>query len=113
MRNSVSENVCDALLGLHALTGCDTTSAFKRRGKKTGLQLLQSNSQLRDGIQRLSGTFNVSDDLFTVCETFVCQLYGSKTNSINDCRYDLFSVKGAQGDNLPQPGRPTVARAES
>ena len=32
VRNSVSENVCDALLGLHALTGCDTTSAFKRRG---------------------------------------------------------------------------------
>ena len=101
VRNSVSENVCDALLGLHALTGCDTTSAFKRRGKKTGLQLLQSNSQLCDGIQRLGGTFNVSDDLITVCETFVCQLYGSKTNSINDCRYELFSVKGAQGDNLP------------
>ena len=101
VKNSVSENVCDALSGLHALTGCDTTSAFNSRGKKTGLQLLQSNSQLCDGIQRLGGTFNVSDDLFTVCETFVCQLYGSKTNSINDCRYELFSVKGAQGDNLP------------
>ena len=63
--------------------------------------MLQSNSQLCDGIQRLGGTFNVSEDLFTVCETFVCQLYGSKTNSINDCRYELFSVKGAQGDNLP------------
>ena len=34
VRNSVSENVCDALLGLHSLTGCDTTSAFKRRGKR-------------------------------------------------------------------------------
>ena len=101
VRNFVSENVCDALLRLHALTGCDTTSAFKRRGKKTGLQLLQSNLQLCDGIQRLGDTFNVSDDLFTVRETFVCQLYGSKTNSINDCRYELFSVKGAQSDNLP------------
>ena len=39
MRNSVSENVCGAILGLHALTACDTTSAFKRRGKKTGLKL--------------------------------------------------------------------------
>ena len=63
--------------------------------------MLQSNSQLCDGIQRLGGTSNVSDDLFTVCKTFVCQLYGSKTNSSNDCRYKLFSVKGAQGDNLP------------
>ena len=41
VRGHLDEGVCNALLGLHALTGCDTTSAFKRRGKKAGLQILQ------------------------------------------------------------------------
>ena len=32
-----------ALPGLHAVTGCDSTSAFFRRGKIKGLRLMQAN----------------------------------------------------------------------
>ena len=32
--------VCEALLGLHALTGCDTTSAFHGHGKVKALQVI-------------------------------------------------------------------------
>ena len=32
---------CEALPGLHAVTGCDSTSAFVGRGKRKGFQLLK------------------------------------------------------------------------
>ena len=31
-------DICRSLLGLHALTGCDTVSAFSGKGKKKGLR---------------------------------------------------------------------------
>ena len=34
--------VCRCLAALHALTGCDTISAFKRRGKAQGLSIVRS-----------------------------------------------------------------------
>ena len=92
VRGHLGEGVCNAPLGLHALTGCDTTSAFKRRGKKAGLQILQSNPTFCGAIGRLGLTFHVPDDLFSFCEAFVCQLYGSKLKDINEFRYELFSV---------------------
>ena len=93
--------MCNALLGLHTLTDCDSTSAFKRRGKKAGLQLLQSDSKFCVALARLGHLFSVPDDLFQLCEAFVCQLYGSKSEDVNKCQYELFSVKSAQGKSLP------------
>ena len=78
IRSHQGKTVCNALLGLHALTGCDSTSAFKRRGKKAGLQILQSESKFCVALARLGRLFSVPDDLFQLCETFVRQLYGSK-----------------------------------
>ena len=40
--------ICRALPGLHAFTGCDSTSAFVGRGKKAGLTIISSPSQ--DGV---------------------------------------------------------------
>lgn len=43
--------VSDLLLVLHAFTGCDTTSAFYKRGKLKAFKLLQSNEGLRSNLQ--------------------------------------------------------------
>ena len=43
--NQLGETFCKALLGLHAFTGCDTTSAFKGIGKLKPLKLLQKEPQ--------------------------------------------------------------------
>ena len=36
----LSAPVCEAMVGMHAYTGCDTTSAFSGRGKKLAFQLI-------------------------------------------------------------------------
>ena len=39
--NSLGPEVCKALLGVHAFTGCDSLSAFSGRGKIADFKLLQ------------------------------------------------------------------------
>lgn len=39
----VGPSVCNALPGLHALTGCDTVSAFNGKGKKRGFDLIMKD----------------------------------------------------------------------
>ena len=45
--------VCNALLGLHALTGCDTVSAFAGKAKKKALGLIQSDMHWCNVMQEL------------------------------------------------------------
>ena len=71
---SVGQNVCKALPGLHAITGCDTTSAFLGKGKKKGLSLIKEQPDLCQCMQTLGESFDVSDQLFLDCESFVCSL---------------------------------------
>ena len=102
IRAKEGDAVCRSLPALHSLTGCDSTSAFKRRGKAHGLNIVRSSEAMAAGLSLLGENFDVSDDLMKLCETFVCQLYGSKTHTnVNDLRYHLFASKAAQGDQLP------------
>ena len=94
--------MCRSLVALHSLTGCDTTSAFKRRRKAQGLKIIRSSEMISAGLSSPGASFDVGDELLKVCEEFACRLYGSKScTSINDWRYHLFATKAAQGDQLP------------
>ena len=55
----LGEEVCAALPGFHAFTGCDTTSAFSGRGKKAALSLVTGG--LWQAMQMLGASFNVTD----------------------------------------------------
>ena len=46
MAGSMSKRVRDALLGLHAFTGCDVTSCFAGKGKVKALKLLLANDSV-------------------------------------------------------------------
>ena len=87
-------SVCRSLVALHSLTGCDTTSAFKRRRKAQGLKIIRSSEMISAGLSSPGASFDVGDELLKVCEEFACRLYGSKScTSINDWRYHLFATK--------------------
>ena len=48
LKHSLLKNIsstADAILGLHAITGCNTVSAFWRKGKVRPLKLLLTNDQ--------------------------------------------------------------------
>eukprot|EP00745_Piridium_sociabile_P029611 TRINITY_DN48831_c1_g1_i5.p1 TRINITY_DN48831_c1_g1~~TRINITY_DN48831_c1_g1_i5.p1 ORF type:complete len:333 (-),score=65.80 TRINITY_DN48831_c1_g1_i5:455-1453(-) len=89
-----------ALPAFHALTGCDTTSAFFGKGKKTAWSVWQSLPELTLPLQLLSCP-NPSVEMVrthtTMLERFVIQLYGvydDDITSVDAARLYLFLHKG-------------------
>ena len=53
-----SQQLKDAFLGLHAFTGCDTTSSFAGKGKIKPLKIMKSDNHFTEVFARL-GTSEV------------------------------------------------------
>ncbi|GFS20342.1 DNA damage-inducible protein DIN7 [Elysia marginata] len=79
----------DAILGLHAFTGCDSTSCFAGKGKLKPLKMLQGDQDLQNTFSRLGTSQIISNPDKQKLEAFVCQLYGKPFHtSVNKVRYD-------------------------
>ena len=46
-------NACEAILGVHAITGCDSVSSFASKGKLMTLKLSQININVRQCVKKL------------------------------------------------------------
>ena len=104
--HSIGREVCEALMGMHSFTGCDTVSAFAGKGKISALKILKSNNNVRRAFTELGQSWVVSDDLFTVLEKFTCSMYmsvGNITGRVNDARYKLFRAKNGEVESHQLP----------
>ncbi|XP_078353848.1 uncharacterized protein LOC144638526 [Oculina patagonica] len=92
---AVGHNMCSALPGMHAFTGCDTVSAFGGKGKISALKLVQKNRKYQDAFSQLGKDWSMSSTLFSVLQEFTCKLYANRcpSNTVNDLRYQLFRAK--------------------
>ena len=96
LSNNVSSSindVCDALIGLHAYTGCDSVSAFAGKGKTKAVKLLLNSDDFIMLFKQLGSDWDITDDQRNRLEQFTCELYGEKKNSINEVRYSLYCKK--------------------
>jgi len=88
------------LPALHAFSGCDTTSSFYGKGKKSiAITALSDQNHLK----ALSG-FGQHFQLSVVpegIENLVCKIYNSAVSSVNDARYELFRTGSATDRSLP------------
>ena len=104
---STGREVCEALIGLHAFTGCDTVSSFAGKGKISALKILKSNyGTYSRGFRELGQTWAVTNDLFMVLERFTCSMYmsvGNNTGRVNDARYELFCAKNGEVESHQLP----------
>ena len=66
--------MCRALPALHAITGCDSTSALAGIGKKKKWQVPLRHEQHQDSLGLLGSQRNQSDGVATQCEAFFCDL---------------------------------------
>ena len=90
LAKTLSKPLIDAILGLHALTGCDSTSCFSRKGKMKALKLVKNDERLTSLFARFGTSATVSDDDFASLEAFVCKLYGKHDHSsVDKVRYDI------------------------
>ena len=92
---TVGIDVCRALLGMHAYTGCDITSAFAGKGKASALKFLTNNREIKYTFLELGQEWDLSPELMDKLEAFTCLLYAPKASStkVNDLRYHLFCAK--------------------
>ena len=82
------------MLSFHALTGCDTTSAFHGYGKKSCWKTFLNQPLLVAGIGR--------DGELAPIEQFVCHLYGKhEQSSIDQARLQLFGKAKKGFEMLP------------
>ena len=88
----------DALIGLHALTGCDFTSAFNRIGKVKPFNLLEGKAGEKFVKALQSLTAEVDESAVT---SYVCALYGFKSRDINEARYKAFMHIGSCKQKQP------------
>ena len=102
MASKWGPDVCNSLLGVHALTGCDSISSFYGKGKQAAFALLVDDLEKFKLMSRVGDTIPMSDDAFEVCQQFTIGLYGMKgVTVINQARYQLFCRKCPQSHQLP------------
>ena len=89
--NTLDDDLKDALPGLNAFTGCDSTGCFSGQGKVKWLKLLGSDERFIDAAKLLGESTELPQTVKDVFEKFVCWLYGiNKETDVNLARYKLF-----------------------
>ena len=100
--NTLDDDLKDALPGLNAFTGCDSTSCFSGQGKVKCLKLLRSDERFIDAAKLPGKSTELPLTVKDVFEEFVCRLYGiDKETDVNLARYKLF----CKSQKVPYPQR--------
>ena len=85
-----------SLIGLHTLTNCDSVSAFAGKGKSNAFKMLIKSGKYVRVFMNIGISWNVSTELFSVIEEFVCDLYGTKIRNVNLLCYQMYCAKGGK-----------------
>jgi hypothetical protein len=67
-------NMCKALLGIHAFSGCDTVSAFAGRGKIRILNAVKKSVRFQELFGELGTSWDVSTNVMIGLEDLTCQV---------------------------------------
>lgn len=79
------------LLFIHAVTGCDTTSALHGKGKSMAFDKLKRDEELQRKVTVFNDSSSSSEDIAEAGEAFLCVLYGGKwTDKLNTMRHKLY-----------------------
>lgn len=104
--STIGPDISQSLPFFHALTGCDTTSFFFHKGKKSFWKALQNDTNTIEIFTTITANpftiLHKDDQSFACIESFIANTYKKTTNrqSVNACRLELFS-HGRNIDGLP------------
>ena len=94
-----------ALPGFHAFTGCDTTSSFFGRGKKSAFNVWIDDAKFNYAFMEMSNrqpNEATIRAIYPLLQRFVCMLYGAEDScDVDDARLDLLLHKGKDFDDMP------------
>ena len=109
--SSLGPSKASALPMFHALTGSDTVSFFRNRGKKSAWDVWNVFPELTPVLCALKASLEIiTEESLAVLERFVVLLYDRTTSllKVNEARQELFCRKSREFDSIP----PTEAALE-
>ena len=98
---------CKALLGFHALTGCDSVSALFGIGKKTAWTMWMAFPKFTEAFLFLSNKSDyITNEIMALTEEFVARLYccsvtPEHVTTVKRLRYELFHFGCKDFNDLP------------
>ena len=96
---------CKALPAFHAISGCDTTSSFHQKGKKSAWDTWQLFDDVTEAFVKVWEVPSVDriKELMPLFEQFIIFMYDktSTCSSVDEARKDLFTRKGRSIDLIP------------
>ncbi|TDG99283.1 hypothetical protein EPR50_G00209410 [Perca flavescens] len=101
IHNQLGAIVCDALIGLHCFTGCDTVSSLYGIVKVKAMKALLSNQEHCNTFQRIGTTFTVTRDLYEAVEAFTCEIYDVKDAKVSTKQGGTFRSEKCLERSLP------------
>lgn len=104
LANCLGPEKSKALPAFHSLTGCDTTSSFCGKGKKTAWLTWSNFPDVTAALLKLTTPLDfISDETMHLLERFVILLYDrtSEHISVNSVRQYFFTLKGWQISSIP------------
>ena len=108
VRKQLGDEILHAMLGLHALSGCDSVSGFY--GKVKGAKLLFTEKTYQETFGELGMQHDLSENLFNEVQKYVCHLYGqADCIDVNTARYNLFRL-GKHSDELLPPTKDSLKK---
>ena len=93
---SLGQERCDALLFLHAFSGCDTVSAFRQKGKKTLYSTWLAVPEVTPVFAKLSNCPGaVTENDMDAVQKFTVKVYdkNSEVTNVNEARLEMFTRK--------------------
>jgi len=102
---SLGSDVCEASVGMHAYTGCDSVSAFGGKGKGSTLKTIKTGGTVRRAFCELGQSWEVTDELFQKLESFTCRLYAPRetVSDVSELRYRVFCAKNGDVESHQLP----------
>jgi hypothetical protein len=102
--DSLGPKKTSALLGLHALSGSDTTGTLSKKAKSSFWKVFnKADDDILEAVSKLGSLENFLETDRLLIEKFICQVYypGTNISNIGDLRWWMFTKKDYQGENLP------------
>jgi len=105
LSQALGSGISNALIGMHAFTGCDTVSAFAGRGKISMFKQMKSNEAFQEAFNDLGQFWELSEELFLRLQMRTCKIYmpSATTTEVNKLRYQIFCAKRGEVESSQLP----------
>ena len=100
--NQLWETLCVALPAYHALTGCDYSASFCRKGKVQPFKILKKDVQIQEVFGKLANMEELDETSKEVIEKYICKVYGKKQMYGHRCFWENTKQRNQRNDLAAQ-----------